>query len=268
MTAKFENPMHAQQSTRLQRRCYWLLESEDDIVLVHYLNIDKAKGKTEDTWAAPDSDLSRRPGFTVTSGGVHNIQVSRCLPVNCVPCGCVHATAIIPREPCKELPLDGLPHAGPRHTACWCSIARSPQALSFVAVPFLKSCSAVMQALPHAFHMQGQAHHMPVQPGLESYIPLMPSLSLDSFFASCDEREAAAQRAQQPPAMMENVLPAWGEDLNNGPGGSLQALTGRHATSSFSSLTSASVLQQCGWETKPGREGGHRTVAVVPCVSS
>ena len=79
-----------------------------------------------------------------------------------------------------------------------------------------------MQALPHAFHMQGHAHHMPVQHGLESYIPLMPSLSLDSFFGSCEEREAAAQRAQQPPAMMENVLPAWGEDLNNGPGGSLQ----------------------------------------------
>lgn len=65
-----------QQSTRLQRRCYWLLESEDDIVLVHYLNIDKAKGKTEDTWAAPEADISRRPGFTVTSGGIHNIQVS------------------------------------------------------------------------------------------------------------------------------------------------------------------------------------------------
>ena len=67
-----------QQSTRLQRRCYWLLESEDDIVLVHYLNIDKAKGKTEDTWAASDCDMSRRAGFTVTSGGIHNIQVSRC----------------------------------------------------------------------------------------------------------------------------------------------------------------------------------------------
>ena len=67
-----------QQSTRLQRRCYWLLESEDDIVLVHYLNIDKAKGKTEDTWTATDSDMSRRAGFTVTSGGIHNIQVSCC----------------------------------------------------------------------------------------------------------------------------------------------------------------------------------------------
>lgn len=67
-----------QQSTRLQRRCYWLLESEDDIVLVHYLNIDKAKGKTEDTWSAPDADMSRRTGFTVTSGGIHNIQVSHC----------------------------------------------------------------------------------------------------------------------------------------------------------------------------------------------
>lgn len=79
------------------------------------------------------------------------------------------------------------------------------------------------QALPHGLHIPGQGHHMPVQHGLEPYIPLMPSLSLDSFFASCDEREAAAHRAQQPPAMMENVLPAWGEDLINGPGGSLQA---------------------------------------------
>ena len=82
----------------------------------------------------------------------------------------------------------------------------------------------MLQALPHALHLPGQQqqHHLPMQHGLESYIPLMPSLSLDSFFASCDEREAAAQRAQQPPAMMENVLPAWGEDLNNAPGGSLQ----------------------------------------------
>lgn len=80
-----------------------------------------------------------------------------------------------------------------------------------------------MQALPHSMHLPGQPPHMPVQPGLESYIPLMPSLSLDSFFASCDERDAAARHAQQPPALMENVLPAWGEDLNNVPEGSLQA---------------------------------------------
>ena len=80
-----------------------------------------------------------------------------------------------------------------------------------------------MQALPHGLHLPAPAHHMHVHSGLESYIPLMPSLSLDSFFASCDEREAAAQRAHQPVAMMENVLPAWGEDLNNAPGGSLQA---------------------------------------------
>ncbi len=77
-----------QQTTRLQRRCYWLLESEDDIVLVHYLNIDKAKGKTEDTWAAPDSDMSRRPGFTVTSGGIHNIQVCVCLTLCCPHLSC------------------------------------------------------------------------------------------------------------------------------------------------------------------------------------
>ena len=80
-----------QQSTRLQRRCYWLLESEDDIVLVHYLNIDKAKGKTEDTWTATDPDMSRRAGFTVTSGGIHNIQVSHCRPRHwlalCKPAG-------------------------------------------------------------------------------------------------------------------------------------------------------------------------------------
>ncbi len=64
-----------QQATRLQRRCYWLLESEDDIVLVHYLNIDKAKGKTEDSWAPSDPEMGRRPGFTVTSGGVHGMPV-------------------------------------------------------------------------------------------------------------------------------------------------------------------------------------------------
>ena len=73
-----------QQATRLQRRCYWLLESEDDIVLVHYLNIDKAKGKTEDSWAPADPEMARRPAFTVTSGGVHGLQVRQRLPC-CMP---------------------------------------------------------------------------------------------------------------------------------------------------------------------------------------
>lgn len=69
--------MWLQSLTRLQRRCYWLLESEDDIVLVHYLNIDKAKGnKSEDTWTSADADAARRPGFTVTSGGPHGLAVS------------------------------------------------------------------------------------------------------------------------------------------------------------------------------------------------
>ncbi len=66
------------QSTRLQRRCYWLLESEDDIVLVHYLNSDKAKGKAEEAWASADSETGRRSGFTVTSGGVHGLQACAC----------------------------------------------------------------------------------------------------------------------------------------------------------------------------------------------
>ncbi len=72
------NVVRLQQATRLQRRCYWLLESEDDIVLVHYLNIDKAKGKTEDLWTSADPEMARRPGFTVTSGGVHGMQVLLC----------------------------------------------------------------------------------------------------------------------------------------------------------------------------------------------
>jgi hypothetical protein len=81
--------MHARthaQTMRLQRRCYWLLESEDDIVLVHYLNIDKAKGKAEEAWPPPaDADLVRRSGFTVTSGGVHGLPV-RQLMIFCFSC--------------------------------------------------------------------------------------------------------------------------------------------------------------------------------------
>ena len=80
--------MHAcAQTTRLQRRCYWLLDSEDDIVLVHYLNIDKAKGKAEEAWppAAVDADLARRSGFTVTSGNVHGPSVRAPLPALICP---------------------------------------------------------------------------------------------------------------------------------------------------------------------------------------
>ncbi|MFX6853752.1 hypothetical protein ABTH64_18870, partial [Acinetobacter baumannii] len=55
---------------------------------------------------------------------------------------------------------------------------------------------------------------------IDPYMPLMPSLSLDSFFASYDEQNAAAQRAQAPLQLVENVLPAW-EDLGNGQSGSL-----------------------------------------------
>lgn len=56
------------QGPRLQRRCYWLLETEDDIVLVHYLNVDKTKGRADDALSGLDSELARRPGTTITSG--------------------------------------------------------------------------------------------------------------------------------------------------------------------------------------------------------
>lgn len=74
----------------------------------------------------------------------------------------------------------------------------------------------------HAAHalLQPHAQHHPQHP-VDPYIPLMPSLSLDSFFGAYDERDMAAQRAQAPPPMMDNVLPAW-EDLSNGPSNSLQ----------------------------------------------
>lgn len=58
----------AAQGPRLQRRCYWLLESEDDIVLVHYLNVDKSKGRPEEAPPGIEHDLVRRLGTTVTSG--------------------------------------------------------------------------------------------------------------------------------------------------------------------------------------------------------
>ena len=55
------------QGPRLQRRCYWLLESEDDIVLVHYLNVDKAKGRADEP-PGIEPALARRMGATITSG--------------------------------------------------------------------------------------------------------------------------------------------------------------------------------------------------------
>ena len=78
-------------------------------------------------------------------------------------------------------------------------------------------------ATAHAAHalLQPHAQHHQQHP-VDPYIQLMPSLSLDSFFGAYDERDMAAQRAQAPPPMMENVLPAW-EDLSNGPSNSLQA---------------------------------------------
>jgi hypothetical protein len=77
--------------------------------------------------------------------------------------------------------------------------------------------------MPHVFHaLAAQGQGMNPQHPMDPYIPLMPSLSLDSFFASYDEQNAAAQRAQVPPQLVENVLPAW-EDLGNGQSGSLQA---------------------------------------------
>ncbi len=72
----------------------------------------------------------------------------------------------------------------------------------------------------HPAHQLLHQHHHQQHP-VDPYIPLMPSLSLDSFFGAYDDRDAA-QRAQAPPPMMENVLPAW-EDLSNGPSNSLQA---------------------------------------------
>lgn len=75
--------------------------------------------------------------------------------------------------------------------------------------------------MPHAFHaLAAQGQGVNPQHPIDPYMPLMPSLSLDSFFASYDEQNAAAQRAQAPLQLVENVLPAW-EDLGNGQSGSL-----------------------------------------------
>lgn len=73
----------------LQRRCYWQLESEDDIVLVHYLTVDKARNAGEPTAAvaaeaarlgapmaahSPASQVSRRQNTAATT-----------LPANLLP---------------------------------------------------------------------------------------------------------------------------------------------------------------------------------------
>jgi hypothetical protein len=105
----------------------------------------------------------------------------------------------------------------------------------------------VVQALPHALHALGQA--MNPQHGMDPYIPMMPSLSLDSFFASYDEQSAAAQRAQAPPSLVENVLPAW-EDVGNGQSGSLQGggdWRVRPELSSISPFHKAALASNCLW---------------------
>ncbi len=83
-----------------------------------------------------------------------------------------------------------------------------------------------MQGMPQGLspalqHALAQGQGMGMNHSLDSLIPLLPSFSLDSFFAGCEAGNAAAARAQAPPPMMENVLPAW-EDLSNKPSGSLQ----------------------------------------------
>jgi hypothetical protein len=106
----------------------------------------------------------------------------------------------------------------------------------------LQGMPGMAQGLPQALQAmaQAQAAGQGMGPGgLDPYIPLLPSFSLDSFFAGCEPgSEAAARAAQQAAAVggaaaaqqqlagMEHVMPAW-EELGanlapNGPSGSLQ----------------------------------------------
>ncbi|KAK9846619.1 hypothetical protein WJX81_007767 [Elliptochloris bilobata] len=144
------------QGPRLQRRCYWLLESEDDIVLVHYLNVDKAKGRADDAPPGIEPALARRMGATVTSG------VSQ----------------------------------------------------------------MGMQAPHQALHV-GAGQLRGGDAGLDPFVPLLPSMSLDSFFGGTGGADAAAAAAAvaaanaappAPEALLQTLSP-W--DELGGVGGSL-----------------------------------------------
>ena len=123
----------------------------------------------------------------------------RCIEMSCVGSCAVELAALLCMAP-------------------WACRDTAPSSIE-VVLQFVQGLPG-LQGLATGHPILSQHPHHPQHP-IDPYVPLMPSLSLDSFFASYDERDLAAQRAQAPPPMMENVLPAW-EDLSNGPSGSLQ----------------------------------------------
>jgi hypothetical protein len=67
----------------LQRRCYWLLSSEDDIVLVHYLNIEKDKSgvRKNENINEFERTRSRTSNFSASSSGNFGPGLAGLIPV-------------------------------------------------------------------------------------------------------------------------------------------------------------------------------------------
>ena len=102
----------------LQRRCYWLLESEDDIVLVHYLNIAQRQHTSRiSTRLHPDNMIKRDssgPEASLDSDSDQSDDRSHTSDVEATcPAMTADITAELPAAAFPEVPLKSAEMYGP-----------------------------------------------------------------------------------------------------------------------------------------------------------
>jgi hypothetical protein len=217
----------AAQGPRLQRRCYWLLESEDDIVLVHYLNVDKSKGRPEEAPPGIEHELARRLGTTVTSGvapvrprpaartlrgapspgGRPAAETSALLTLTaglCLRGGCCRPASALARA----LPLSGCQVGGaPRAPASGATARRQRK-----AGRRLSRGRAAQLGAPAPPHLLRSIVPPPHGAG-DPFVPLLPTMSFEAFFGGGANGNGVGARAPTaaPAPAPDALLAAWDE---------------------------------------------------------
>ena len=155
----------------LQRRCYWLLDSEDDIVLVHYLNIAQRQQASKSCSHMLNEDTTsqlRTEDKGSSSPSDHDMSATS--DPDCPP------TLVMPPA------AAGLKHSLAPET----DVVESPD-------------------MPHVTS--------------EPYMPFLPSMSMEGFFASIDSKLSSDKLGLEGPlrsnVAVQELLRSWEEEQMN-----------------------------------------------------
>lgn len=162
---------HADRQDGLQRRCYWLLDSEDDIVLVHYLNIGQQRQPSKSCSHMLNEDPTsqlRSEDKRSSSPSDHDMS----------------ATSDPDHDPTLAMPP---------------------------AVARLKHSAAPETDIANSQNMS------PVTS--EPYMPFLPSMSMEGFFAGIDSKLSSDKLGLEGPlrsnVAVQELLQSWEEEQMN-----------------------------------------------------